>query len=274
MPEDYFAQSSGESPPPFAGLEFIELATRSPQATAEFLEALGFVAIAHHRSKAVTLFRQGEINLVVNASENSFASAYADSLGASVCALALRTGNASSTYQSLLARGAWEAATSAGAMELNIPAIESIGGSQIYLVDRYGDGINIYDIDFKPLKDAPNDAGILERVASVGLSMSPERIQPWTDYYTQLFGFTPTHENRLTLDRSLELTLETNPESDLQDEQISSLVFTVADLERARERLSERGIRLSPAGAGQPKYRIEAPLENLAVTLFISADPA
>lgn len=271
MPEHYFEHSSGHSTPPFAGLEFIELATRQPDAVAEFLQAMGFVACAHHRSKAVTLFRQGAINLLINATVGSFASDYADALGTSVCALALRTPNASSAYQSLLARGAWEASTSAGAMELNIPAVESIGGTQIYLIDRYADGISIYDIDFKAVADAPADAGLLSRVDGIGLAMSAPRQGPWADFFTQLFGFSRTDDNRLLLAGELALELEIDGRRAPVDELIASVRFQVTDMTQVQRQLSANGLTLrplaTPSGDG---YIVEPPFEHCAVRFIIA----
>ncbi len=94
--------------------------------------------MARHRSKAVSLYRQGHINFIVNAEPNSFAQAFARVHGPSAPAMAFRVVDARRAYERALALGAKPAKTQVGPMELNIPAIEGIGGLQIYLVDRYG----------------------------------------------------------------------------------------------------------------------------------------
>src|SRR6185437_4478413 len=110
-------------------------------------ERMGFTAVARHRSKNVTLYRQGDVNFIINAEPESFAQAFARLHGPSVCAIAVRVRDAARAYQRALALGARPVTGKVGPMELNIPAIEGMGGSLIYLVERYGDR-TIYDVDF------------------------------------------------------------------------------------------------------------------------------
>ena len=99
---------------------------------------MGFLPVARHRSKNVTLYRQGSINFIVNAEKGSFARNFADKHGPSAPAMAFRVVNAKHAFERALSLGAKPAKTQIGPMELNIPAIEGIGGLHIYLVDRYG----------------------------------------------------------------------------------------------------------------------------------------
>src|SRR5438876_476664 len=148
------------------GFEFIEYAAPDPAALGALFEQLGFTAIARHRSKNVLLYRQGEINFVVNAEPHSFAQAFARVHGPSICAIAFRVRDAALAYKSATEQGAWAVEAHPGPMELNIPAIKGIGDSLIYLVDRYpgnGTGVSIYDIDFVPLPGVaqqPKGAGL------------------------------------------------------------------------------------------------------------------
>jgi 4-hydroxyphenylpyruvate dioxygenase len=149
------------------GFEFIEYAAPDPAAMASGFERMGFRAIARHRHKNVTLFRQGEINFILNAEPDSFAQRFARQHGPSVCAIAFRVQDAAKAYHRATGLGAWGFANQAGPGELNIPAIKGVGDSLIYLVDRWrgkngaraGDigNISIYDVDFEPIVNGYGD---------------------------------------------------------------------------------------------------------------------
>ncbi|GGB94925.1 hypothetical protein GCM10011352_21280 [Marinobacterium zhoushanense] len=271
MPEHYFERCNSLDAPVFEGVEFVEIATRNRVALESLLLSLGFAAQAKHRSKEVTLYRQGNINLLLNSTEGSFAAKYAASHGSAVCALGLRTANASSAYQNLIARGAWETATSAGAMELNIPAIESIGGSQIYLIDRYADGISIYDIDFKAIPDAPADPGLLQNLRELRLTMEPERLAPWRDFFRQLFGFQADSANSIVIDTHTGLRFEANGRPDLLDERIDTLVFTAEDLEKTRAHLVTQGLELRTVEGAQKMFEVLTPSDTLSIRILIAS---
>ncbi len=232
------------------GLEFVEFTAPDPAQLVRFLERLGFRATARHRSKDVTLYRQGDINFIVNATPGSFAQSYAQQHGISICALALRVSDANRAYQTLLARGAWEASSTAGVMELNIPALESIGGSQIYLVDRYGQDLSIYDIDFKPLPDTEVAAEHLQRVSALTLNVCAGRSQEWNDFFCQLFGFSATQPGLVTSpDGSLQLRFEElSDKADLAKEGFAGIELAAADLTASRSTLGAAGLQLSDAG--------------------------
>jgi len=136
------------------GFEFIEYTAPDPTHLTRLFEAMGFPVVARHRSKGVTLFRQGDVNFIVNAEPDSFARAFAKVHGPSACAMAFRVADAAAAFDRAVELGAKPYQGSVGPMELNIPAIEGIGGSLIYLVDRYGDR-TIYDVDFTPTNTAP-----------------------------------------------------------------------------------------------------------------------
>jgi len=120
------------------GFEFVEYTAQDPAALGRLFESMGFAAVARHRSKNVTLYRQGDVNFIVNAEPESFAQGFARAHGPSVCAMAFRVADAACAYKRALELGAKPFVGKVGPMELNIPAIEGIGGSLIYLVDRYG----------------------------------------------------------------------------------------------------------------------------------------
>jgi 4-hydroxyphenylpyruvate dioxygenase len=175
------------------GFEFVEYTGPEPSQLAALFERMGFVAAARHRSKNVTLYRQGDINFILNAEPESFAQAFARLHGPSVCAIAFRVKDAAAAYDRAIRLGARPVHGKLGPMELNIPAIEGIGGSLIYLVDRYGDH-TIYDVDFLPLTEAARQQG---RVAWVGLTgidhlthnVHRGRMALWAEFYERLFNF-------------------------------------------------------------------------------------
>ena len=133
------------------GFEFVEYTAPEPEALGCLFESMGFVKVARHRSKDVSLFRQGDVNFIVNGEKESFAQGFARVHGPSVCAIAFRVRNSAFAYKRAQSLGAWGVEGKVGPMELNIPAIKGIGDSLIYLVDRYGERGTIYDVDFEYL---------------------------------------------------------------------------------------------------------------------------
>jgi 4-hydroxyphenylpyruvate dioxygenase len=172
------------------GLEFIELAAPDSEPLAGFLSRVGFSAVARHRSKDVTLYRQGQINLLVNADLPSLARSFVNLGAPSLCAIAIRVKDAGAAYRRAADHVAVEEADRAGVMELNIPAIVGIGESSIYLVDRYGD-VSIFDIDFVPLPETHSHVPGAGFVAVDHISYHVRRadIQHWIDRYRELFNF-------------------------------------------------------------------------------------
>ncbi len=173
------------------GIEFIEYTTHRPQALGHVLETMGFRPVARHRSREVLLYRQGEMNIVVNAS----ATAPADGAPAApdaptIAAIALRVRDASAAYRRVLELGAWAVATKVEVMELNIPAIHGVGGSRIYFVDRHRE-FSIYDVDFVPIPSVDHKPPSLHGLHWFGIVqyIGNDRMQDWTEFYSTLFGF-------------------------------------------------------------------------------------
>ncbi|MFD2263254.1 4-hydroxyphenylpyruvate dioxygenase [Lacibacterium aquatile] len=173
------------------GFEFVEYAAPNPAEMAAFFELMGFTAVAKHRSKDVTLYRQGDVNFILNAEPDSFAQAFAKIHGPSACAMAFRVKDAAYAVKRAAEQGARVHENRVGPMELNIPAIEGIGGSLIYLVDRYGPDHSIYDVDFQPIPGAerhPKGAGFVS-IDHLTHNVHRGRMSVWADYYTKLFNF-------------------------------------------------------------------------------------
>ena len=186
------------------GFEFIEYAAPDPKALGALFEQMGFAAIARHRHKDVTLYRQGEINFIINAEADSFGQRFARQHGPSICAIAFRVDDAAVAYRRALELGAWGFDNRTGPMELNIPAIKGIGDSLIYFVDRWrgkdaargisagaiGD-ISIYDVDFVAIPGAQaNPVGNgLTYIDHLTHNVHRGRMKEWAAFYENLFNF-------------------------------------------------------------------------------------
>jgi len=172
------------------GFEFVEYTAPDPQMLRALFQRLGFAAVAKHRAKDVTLHAQGDINFVVNAEAGSFAQSFAQTHGPSACAMAFRVRDAASAYRHALELGAKPGPTTAGPMELNIPSIEGIGGSLIYLVDRYGPSGTIYDVDFRPAAPSPAmPATGLACIDHLTHNVMRGNMAKWAGFYEKLFNF-------------------------------------------------------------------------------------
>ena len=173
------------------GFEFVEYTAPDTKALGRLFESMGFLAVAKHRSKNVTLYRQGDVNFIVNAEPDSFAQAFARVHGPSACAMAFRVRDAAAAYRRALALGAKPFLGKVGPMELNIPAIEGIGGSLIYLIDRYGREGSIYDVDFRWLPAAPRTPkGVgLAYIDHLTHNVHRGRMDLWSRFYEKIFNF-------------------------------------------------------------------------------------
>ncbi len=172
------------------GFEFIEYTAADTRALEALFQQMGFSAVARHRSKDVVLYRQGDINFVINHEPNSFAQSFADVHGPSCCAFAIRVKDAAKAYQRALKLGAEPFNGKVGPMELNIPAIRGIGRSLLYLVDRYEHG-SIYDVDFVPIEGAdlnPKGVGLMQ-IDHLTHNVHKGRMDQWAHFYETLFNF-------------------------------------------------------------------------------------
>jgi 4-hydroxyphenylpyruvate dioxygenase len=173
------------------GFEFVEYTAPDVRELSALFEHMGFRAVARHRSKDVTLFRQGQVNFIVNAEPDSHGSRFAREHGPSACATAFRVRDAAKAYTKLIALGATPFHNQVGPMELNIPAIEGIGGSVIYLVDRYGEH-SIYDVDFvatDPARGLVHVGAGLTAIDHVTHNVFRGNMDKWAGFYETLFNF-------------------------------------------------------------------------------------
>ena len=180
-----------ENPAGLDGFEFIEFSAPEKGVLEPVFEAIGFTRIAQHRTKDVHLWRQGDINLIANYEPRSAAWFFAREHGPSACGMAFRVRDARKAYDYLLEKGAEPVEVRTGPMELRLPAIRGIGGAIIYLVDRYGDELSIYDIDFEYIEGAdrhPEGAGF-KVIDHLTHNVYGGRMKYWADYYETLFNF-------------------------------------------------------------------------------------
>jgi 4-hydroxyphenylpyruvate dioxygenase len=181
-----------ENPLGTDGFEFVEFTSPEPERLKDLFEKMGFTAVSRHRSKNVLRFRQGDINFILNMEPSGQAAAFREAHGPSANAMAFRVKDAALALKLAVERGAKAVEGPVGPMELNIPAIEGIGGSNLYLVDRYG-AQEIYDVDFVPIPGAAEAAA----ASAVGLTYLDHlthnvhrgKMAAWASFYEDIFNF-------------------------------------------------------------------------------------
>ena len=186
------AYFSDNNPMGTDGFEFVEFASSTPDTLSNLFTQMGFTCIAHHKSKRVYLYRQGDINFILNCEPSSHADTFFQAHGPSANAMAFRVKDAKKALEHAKANGAKIFSSGkVGPMELNIPAIEGIGGSLLYLVDRYGDKGSIYDVDFEYLPGVdrhPKGAG-LTYLDHLTHNVHRGNMDVWAEFYERLFNF-------------------------------------------------------------------------------------
>jgi 4-hydroxyphenylpyruvate dioxygenase len=249
------------------GIEFIEFAYAKPQALGSLMQQMGFALIARHRSREVMLYRQGTMNLIVNADPAAVASQADADKRPALSAIALRVRDAGFAWRRALDLGAWDIPTRASAMELHIPGVRGVGDSQVYFVDHHG-GLSIYDVDFVPLPGVERQPRAVAGLHYFGVvqTIGLDRTTDWIDFYRTLFGFSvlpegqyfgilpkgtllesPCHKFYLQL---IEPPL--GPEALTWDERLVRIGFGTPDVPAATRELQERGIVFVDRAPVQP----------------------
>ncbi len=180
-----------DNPMGLMGFEFVEFASPVAGVLEPLFEKMGFSLVAKHRSKDVLLYRQGDINFIVNREPKSLAGYFAAEHGPSACALAFRVRDSHAAYHRALELGAQPVDVPTGPMELKLPAIKGIGGAPLYLIDRYEDGKSIYDIDFEWIDGVPRHPSghgfkIIDHLTH---NVYRGRMAYWGAFYEKLFNF-------------------------------------------------------------------------------------
>ncbi len=182
--------SPRDNPMQTDGFEFVEYAAPNPDMLHDLFINLGFSLIAKHKSKDVFLYRQGEINFILNRELDGYAAAYASAHGPSACAMAFRVKDAKMAVKRAVELGAEVVSVPKGDGELDIPAIRGIGDSLLFFVDCYGDQ-TIYDTDFIPLPNInqhPKGLG-LTYLDHLTHNVYQGRMDHWAGFYERLFNF-------------------------------------------------------------------------------------
>ncbi|MBR9869261.1 MAG: hypothetical protein GYB20_19550 [Oceanospirillales bacterium] len=213
-------QNSATTP---KGLEFVEIATADPATLEQLLQQLNFRMVGVHRSKSVKLYRQGTLNVIVNAEADCKLFLKNQVSGSQIKALAVRVDNAKLAYEELLHKGAWGCSSSPGAMELNIPGIEITGGAVLYLINNYNERFSIYDIDFTPVTPQDQPSPVFNKIESLSLSIAPQHYKQWQDLFTQLLHFSVQNEKLISPDKSFSLILKSIEDNNITDEGISAI---------------------------------------------------
>jgi 4-hydroxyphenylpyruvate dioxygenase len=180
-----------ENPMGLCGFEFVEFASPEGGTIEPLFKKMGFSLVAHHRSKDVVLYRQGDINFIVNREPKSLAGYFAAEHGPCACALAFRVKDSHKAYARALEMGAQPIEVPTGPMELRLPAIKGIGGAPLYLIDRFEEGKSIYDIDFRFIDGAerhPRGHGF-KMIDHLTHNVYKGRMAFWGGFYERIFNF-------------------------------------------------------------------------------------
>jgi 4-hydroxyphenylpyruvate dioxygenase len=238
------------------GVEYVEYRTAKPQALGQVLELMGFRPVARHRSREVLLYRQGPMNVIINAHAGSGSHAQPLPEVPVIAAIALRVRDAAAAHARALELGAWDAPVRVAPMELHIPAIHGVGATRIYFVDRHRE-FSIYDVDFVPIPGVepqpPAMAGL--RWFGVVQYIGANRTADWIEFYRELFGFAELGAERETgvlpkgsvlrsPDGSLHLQL-IEPDSVVEDggEHFQRIALGAPDVPAAAAALRARGVQ-------------------------------
>lgn len=173
------------------GVEFVEFAANEAEAArlGKLLEILGFRNTGQHVSKDVALWRQGDINIVINTEREGFAYSSYVTHGTTACDVGLRVSDASATLTRARALGARIFEQKTGPGELRIPAIRGVGGGLMHFIDSVSELANVWDVEFAAFtgeQDASEDAG-LERIDHLAQTMRYEEMLTWLLFYTSIF---------------------------------------------------------------------------------------
>ncbi|AVO61403.1 3-dehydroshikimate dehydratase QuiC [Pseudomonas chlororaphis] len=186
------------APPPaseYGGTEFLEFAVDEALGAklGGWLERLGFAKAGQHRSKSVSLMRQGDINLILNSEPYSFAHSFFEAHGPSVCATAIRVKDSAKALERAVAYKGQPYRGLVGPNELELAAVRELDGSLIYLVDQEQGGQHLYDTDFNMLPGVVAKGG-LKRIDHMAMALPADNLDSWVLFYKSLLDFTADDE--------------------------------------------------------------------------------
>lgn len=265
------------------GIEFVEYTSARPQALGHVLERMGFRPVARHRSREVLLYRQGGMNVVINAHGLPDTAGAPTGETAQIAAIALRVRDAGAAHRRLVQLGAWPVPVNVQPMELHIPGVHGAGQSKVYFVDRWRE-FSIYDVDFVPIPTVERNVPALEGLHWFGVVqyVGLERAADWCAFYGSLFGFSvlPAEQTFgiLPAGNILRSPCGTfylqliEPASDSEDlataEHLHRVAFGAPDVPRAVRALRERGVDFVEASALHSTARGALTREQLGGVMF------
>ena len=250
------------------GFEFAEFTSPDPDTLARQFEQLGFVATSTHPSKAVTRYKQGRINLLLNREPTGHAARFRREHGPSASGMAFRVRDARAAYEAALARGAKAGDATEGALGEGY-VLAGVGGSLLYLVDRHGAAGSLYDhwtqVPGAAAAEAENGVG-LDLLDHLTHNVRRGEMRTWSAFYSQIFGFEEQKyfdikgratglfsQAMIAPDRAIRIPLNESQDDhsqieefirDYNGEGIQHLALTTDDIFTTVERLRERGVRL------------------------------
>ncbi|MEO5866778.1 MAG: 4-hydroxyphenylpyruvate dioxygenase [Sphingomonas sp.] len=176
-----------ENPMGLDGFEFVEFTSPDPEAMADLFEKMGFTHVGTHKSKNVRRYAQGDINFLLNMDDSGQVAGFRGAHGPSANAMAFRVDDGEKALKMAVEKGAVAVKGKNGPGELDIPAIEGIGGANLYLVDKQS---NIYDTDFLPTGKGADDHNVgLHTLDHLTHNLQRGRMDYWANYYERLFNF-------------------------------------------------------------------------------------
>ena len=183
------ATISAANPAGTDGFEFVEFAHPEPQKLANLFEQMGFTEVARHKTKDISLYRQGRITYVLNREPDSHAARFVDEHGPCAPAMAWRVVDAKKALARVLATGGKE--YKGRDKSLNVPAVIGIGGSLLYLVDRYGSKGSPYEAEYEWLGEAdPEPAGVgFYYIDHLTHNVMRGNMDTWYRFYSETFNF-------------------------------------------------------------------------------------
>ena len=248
------------------GFEFVEFTSPDAAAMKAIIEQLGFVPASTHPTKAVTRYKQGRINLLVNEEAAGQVAEFREAHGPSANGMAFRVDNAQQAFEDALKRGAKAADASRSVLGENAKVLEGIGGSLLYLVEGEG---GIYDA-WTPVAGAAE----AEAANSVGLDLLDHlthnvkrgQMRTWSTFYNQVFGFEEQKyfdikgqatglfsQAMIAPDKAIRIPLNESQDDKSQIEEfirqyngegIQHLALTTENIYDTVERLRARGVKL------------------------------
>jgi 4-hydroxyphenylpyruvate dioxygenase len=173
------------------GFEFVEYAHPNPAELHALFKSMGFAPVARHKTKAITLYRQGDVNYLVNEAPGTHGHNFVAAHGPCAPAMAFRVVDAKQAYERAIAHGAEPADPKDGEKTLNVPAIKGIGGSLLYLVDTYGKKGSPYDNNFDWIgeRDTKPPGVGLYYLDHLTHNVHRGRMSVWAGFYERIFNF-------------------------------------------------------------------------------------